>query len=229
MSHKIVGHNIKGFDLPYMIRSTMQNRAKGKHYLTPARGKFWPDLFHCTMEFEAAGEYGFRISLDDLAKQYGFDGKNGNGKLFYTYSRAEQEAYLENDLLVTRQIFEVQNNSFDICDKYTIVDIETAPKTMEELQKIVPPFDRDNVTVPKTYKKQEAIDNYIDKAEAEYWPNILDKAALHAKFSNPVAIGYIHHDGSIEMDFGEPKKLIERFWEVTGNVWGQWSADKNLA
>ena len=68
------------------------------------------------MEFEAAGEYGFRVSLDDLAKQYGFDGKNGNGKLFYTYSRAEQEAYLENDLLITRKIFEVQNNSFNICD-----------------------------------------------------------------------------------------------------------------
>ena len=228
MSHRIVGHNIKGFDLPYLIRSTMLNRAKGKHYLTPARGKFWPDLFHCTMEFEAAGEYGFRISLHDLAKQYGFDGKNGNGKLFYTYSRAEQEAYLENDLLVTRQIFEVQNNSFNICDNYTIVDIETAPKSDAEIMALAPEFKPENVKVGNL-KDPAKIEEKIEAARESHYDDIIGKAALHAKFSNPVAIGYIHHDGSIEMDFGEPKKLIERFWEVTGNVWGQWSADKNLA
>ena len=228
MSHKIVGHNIKGFDLPYLIRSTMLNRAKGKHYLTPARGKFWPDLFHCTMEFEGAGEYGYRISLDNLAKQYGFNGKNGNGKLFYTYSRAEQEAYLENDLLVTRQIFEVQNNSFNICDEYTIVDIETAPKSEAEIMALAPEFKPENVKTGNL-KDPAKIEEKIEAARDSHYDDIIGKAALYAKYSNPVAIGYIHQDGNIEMDFGEPKKLIERFWEVSGNVWGHWQANKNLA
>lgn len=228
MSHKIVGHNLKGFDLPYLIRSTMLNRAKGKLYLTPARGKFWPDLYHDTMEFEGAGEYGYRVSLDNLAKQYGFDGKNGNGKLFYTYSRAEQEAYLENDLLITRKIFEVQNNSFNICDNYTIVDIETAPKSDAEIMALAPEFKPENVKV-RNLKDPAKIEEKIEAARDSHYDDIIGKAALYAKYSDPVAIGYIHHDGSIEMDFGEPKKLIERFWEVSGNIWGQWQADKNLA
>jgi DNA polymerase III epsilon subunit-like protein len=228
MSHKIVGHNLKGFDLPYLIRSTMLNRAKGKLYLTPARGKFWPDLYHDTMEFEGAGEYGYRVSLDNLAQQYGFDGKNGNGKLFYTYSRDEQEAYLENDLLITRKIFEVQNNSFNICDNYTIVDIETAPKSDAEIMALAPEFKPENVKVGNL-KDPAKIEEKIEAARDSHYDDIISKAALNAKYSNPVAIGYIHHDGSIEMDFGEPKKLIERFWEVSGNIWGQWQADKNLA
>lgn len=228
MSHKIVGHNLKGFDLPYLIRSTMLNRAKGKLYLTPARGKFWPDLYHDTMEFEGAGEYGYRVSLDNLAQQYGFDGKNGNGKLFYTYSREEQEAYLENDLLITRKIFEVQNNSFNICDNYTIVDIETAPKSDAEIMALAPEFKPENVKVGNL-KDPAKIEEKIEAARDSHYDDIISKAALNAKYSNPVAIGYIHHDGSIEMDFGEPKKLIERFWEVSGNIWGQWQADKNLA
>lgn len=228
MSHKIVGHNLKGFDLPYLIRSTMLNRAKGKLYLTPARGKFWPDLYHDTMEFEAAGEYGYRVSLDNLAQQYGFDGKNGNGKLFYTYSRDEQEAYLENDLLVTKKIFEVQNNSFNICDNFTIVDIETAPKSDAEIMALAPEFKPENVKVGNL-KDPAKIEEKIEAARDSHYDDIISKAALNAKYSNPVAIGYIHHDGNIEMDFGEPKKLIERFWEVSGNIWGQWQADKNLA
>ena len=224
MSHRIVGHNIKGFDLPYLIRSTMLNGAKGNLNLTPARGKFWPDLFHCTMEFEAGGEYGFRVSLDNLAKQYGLDGKNGNGKLFYTYTRAEQEAYLENDLLITRKVFEIQNNSFNICDNYTIVDIETAPKSDAEIMALAPEFKPENVKVGNL-KDPAKIEEKIEAARESHYDDIIGKAALHAKYSNPVAIGYIHSDGNIELDFGEPKKLIERFWEVSGNVWNDWMAD----
>lgn len=227
MSHKIVGHNIKGFDLPYLIRSTMLNRAKGKSYLTPARGKFWPDLFHDTMEFEGAGEYGFRVSLDNLARQYGIDGKNGNGKLFYTYSRPEQESYLENDLRVTKNIFERQNESFDLCDKYTIIDIETAPKSDAEIMALAPSFNADNVKVGNL-KDPSKIEEKIEAARESHYDVIINKAALYAKYSNPVAIGYIHHDGNIELDFGEPKKLIERFWEVSGNIWSNWLADNNL-
>lgn len=228
MSHKIVGHNIKGFDLPYLMRSTMHNGAEGKLYLTPARGKFWPDLYHCTMEFDGFGEYGYRISLDRLARKYGINGKNGNGKLFYTYSRAEQEAYLENDLLITKRIFEIQNKSFNICDNYTIVDIETAPKSDAEIMALAPEFKPENVKVGNL-KDPAKIEEKIEAARDSHYDDIIDKAALYAEYSNPVAIGYIHHDGNIEMDFGEPKKLIERFWEVSGNVWGQWQADKNLA
>lgn len=227
MRHRIVGHNFKGFDLKYLIRSTMLNRAKGEVYLTPARGKFWPDLFHCTMEFDGAGEFGYRVSLDNLARQYGFDGKNGNGKLFYTYSRAEQEDYLENDLRLTKKIFEVQNNAFNICDNFTIIDIETAPKSEEEIMAIAPAFNADKVKVGNL-KDPAKIEEKIEAARESHYDVIIDKAALHAEYSNPVAIGYIHHDGSIEMDFGEPKQLLDRFWEVSGNIWGKWQADKNL-
>lgn len=229
MSQRVIGHNIKGFDLPYLMKSTMHNGVQGNQALTPQRAKFWPDIFHCTMEFDGFGEYGYRISLDRLAKKYGINGKNGNGKLFYTYSRAEQEDYLENDLSITRQIFEVQNKAFGISDDYTVIDIETAPKTTAEIMAIAPEFIPENVKVGNL-KDPAKIEEKIEAARESHYDVIIDKAALHAEYSNPVAIGYIHNNGSMELDFGEPAKLIKRFWEVTGNAYDNWMSQRhNLA
>ena len=226
--NRIVGHNIFGFDLSYMTHATTYLGAQGHSYLQPAKGKFWPDIFYDTMAWHQAGRIGAKyVSLNKLAKAFGLEGKEENGKNFHLWERSKQEEYLENDIVLANAVFERINETWNVCDNWMVFDIETAPKTLEELQDIIPPFDRDNVVVPKTHKKQEAIDAYIDKAEDSYWPDILDKAALDAITSVPVAIGYRHTDGSIELDFGDPVALCNRFWENCAKVWHNEVSERN--
>tara|TARA_B100000886_G_C20420208_1_gene491193 strand:- start:2105 stop:2788 length:684 start_codon:yes stop_codon:yes gene_type:complete len=227
MSHKVVGHNFKGFDLPYMLRSTIFNGAKGKSYLVPQRGKFWADVFFDTMDFYSAGVFGDRISLDAFAKAIGSDGKNGNGKFFYQLPREEQESYLENDLIQTKSVFNAINNAFEICDNFTIIDIETGPKSDAEIMALAPEFKPENVKVGNL-KDPVKIEEKIEAARESHYDDIIAKAGLDPRYSNPIAVGYLHFNGSIELDFGEPVKVIERFWEVCGNIWGHWLAEKNL-
>jgi len=225
---KIVGHNIYNFDLPYLTHFTTYNRGKGCQFLQPVRGKWWPEIFYDTMGWHIAGRQGAKfVGLNKLAKAFGLEGKKDNGKNFHLWDRSKQEEYLENDIVITNGIFEVINETWNVCDNWMVFDIETAPLSLEELQKYIEPFDRDSVNVPKTYKKQEAIDAYIDKAEDSYWPDILDKAALEADTSVPVAIGYRHMDGSIELDFGDPVALCNRFWENCEKVWHNEVTERN--
>jgi len=228
MTQKIVGHNIYDFDLRYLTHWSAFNGAKGSQFLQPVNGRYWPNVYYDLMAWHNAGKYGASyISLSDLAVCFGLEPKEENGKHFYLWDQDKKEEYLAHDLYLTDGIFKQVNETFNIADEWMVFDIETAPRPIEKLQKIVKPFDRDNVTVPKTYKKQEAIDNYIDKAEAEYWPNILDKAALHAKHSDPVAIGYRYSDGRVEMDFDEPVALCNRFWERCSEVLHNELKEKN--
>lgn len=227
--YRAVGHNIIGFDLPYLIRSSIYNGVKVPSHLTPIGskgGKYFPSLFIDTMQLIGAGEWGYRMGLDRLAKVLGLDGKNGNGKDFYKLNRPEQEDYLENDLRVTRAVFKKLNISCNVSDERNVLyfDIETGPRSPEEIADLAPAFNPDDVKVGNL-KDPAKIEEKIEEARQNHLRGYINKAGLHAEYSQPVAIGYIHpehsHDGSIELDFSEPKELLERFWDVTGWLWGQ--------
>ena len=214
----LVGHNTISFDLPYLKRSANYNGVKTGGFETGASQYRWPNFYLDTMIIDSGNTYGHRISLDRLAKIYGVGSKEGkSGKDFYKFERHEQEAYLENDLHLTRKVFEAQNYSDGLSNEYTIFDIETGPKPTPEILELSKKFDPEDVktgNIKDPYKKADK----IEQAREDHFNSIVGKAALDPALSNVVAIGYIHIDGSVELDFGTPKKLLTRFWEVAANV-----------
>lgn len=216
----LVGHNIKSFDLPFLIRSSVYNGVKIPYQCHPfgSRGRYYPDFFKDTMELIGAGEWGYRFSLDKFAKTLGVDGKNGSGKDFWKASRPDQEAYLENDLMMTRRCYKALHKAFGFVQPATIFDIETRPKSIEEIKRIAGDFDESTVKLGNL-KDLEKIQEKIDKARESYDEDLLDKAGLRAEYAQPCAIGYIHEDGRMELDFNDdPVPLLERFWEIVEKI-----------
>ena len=234
----LVGHNIKGFDVPYLIRWSMLNKVRIPVYLSHLANKKFgklPTIWVDTMEMYGASEWGFRVSLDNLSKWTGHEGKNGNGKFFYQLSRPEQESYLENDMMQTRNVFRVLNEYLPAYneDRCVFFDIETAPKPDADLHKLIPEFKEESVKLGniKDPDKRQA---KIDEARDSHFDSIKDKAGLHAQYSNPVAIGYINEgDFGTCLDFAKKddpegsKKLVERFWERCENIHGNMSDEYN--
>lgn len=106
-----VGHNIKKFDLPFIIRRGLLYDIKPPIDLI--RDKYNLPFFADTMEIWSQGIYGKEeyTSLDSLAKYFGVGKKTGKGadfeKLFLNPD-TKQDAidYLKNDLLITYKVAE---------------------------------------------------------------------------------------------------------------------------
>ena len=218
-----VGHNILGFDLPYLVRWSIQNGVKVPSECVPFNGRY-PRCFQDTMIIDGAGEWGYRVSLDSLSKRLGFEGKNGSGEFFYQLPREEQIDYLANDIIQSLRVFLKQNHSLGIVDDegINVFDIETEPKPRADIEKIAPKFDPSDVKLGNL-KDAEKIKDKIAQAEANHLSGIFNKAGLHAHYSNPVAIGYIDSDengGETHLDFaeGDPVSLVERFWKWAGVI-----------
>lgn len=221
---KLVGHNILNFDIPYLIRWSIYNGVQIPQECTPfsgrGMGRYLPDMYLDTQKFLAAGDYKFMLKLDTAAKACGFEGKNGNGKFFYQMSQDDKEQYLANDVRQTKALFESINNSLRITEKFTVFDIETQPKDMEQIEDIAPEFDPDNVKLGNI-KDYEKIQAKINDARDNHISSLRDKAGLHAHYSDPIAIGYIHEDGTEQLDFSEPKELVGNFWKLAQKVFQQ--------
>lgn len=221
---KMVGHNILNFDLPYLIRWSIYNGVEIPRCATPfsrnANGRYYPDMYIDTMQVMAAGEFGNRISLDMASKACGFKGKNGNGKFFYQMNQDDKEEYLANDVRQTKSLFQSINNSLGFTSKFTVFDIETSPKSIDQIEEIAPEFKPDSVKVGNL-KDYEKIQEKIQSARENHIDSIADKAGLHAHYSDPIAIGYIHEDGTEQLDFSEPRELVRNFWEISQKVFGQ--------
>lgn len=221
---RLVGHNILGFDLPYLIRWSIYNGVVVPAEATPfgvrGNGKYFPDMYIDTMTCMGAGEWGHRISLDMASRACGFQGKNGNGKWFYQMSQDDKEQYLANDVRQTKALFDSINNSLNFTEKFTVFDIETAPKIQEEIERIAPEFDPDSVKLGNV-KDYEKIQAKLKDARENHLTSIMDKAGLHAHYSDPIAIGYIHEDGTEQLDFSEPKELVANFWKLAQKVFQQ--------
>lgn len=125
-----------------------------------------------------------------------------------------------------------------------IFDIETGPMPIEKLQQIVKPFDVESMPHPGEFdpasvktgnlkdeaKIQQKIDaareahekrvaDYatdLDQAEAKYWAEIQDKAALSATRGEVVAIGYRNDKGEVLIDSvlkHSEEDMLRRFWD----------------
>lgn len=214
MLRKIVGHNIIGFDLPYLDQADMIHGGSGHDFLN-ARG-YWSDFFFDTMRRWHMRDM---ISLDKLAKALGHPtGKNGNGKHFYALPDDQKEEYLTNDLKLVEYVFTQMNKGNRVCDESIIFDIETAPLREDVIESLIPKFDPDKVKLGAR-KNPEVIEKYIEEQRENHLQSYVNKAGLDARFSIPCAIGYIIN-GEVELHFDEPRELINRFWEVCGQVWG---------
>lgn len=227
----LVGHNIRGFDVPYLIRWSMLNEVKVPVHLSHLANKKFgklPTIWVDTMDMFGAGEWGFRVSLDNLSKWTGHEGKNGNGKFFYQLSREEQESYLENDMMQTRNVFRSMNKWLAGYNEERCIffDIETAPKPDADLHKVIPEFKESSVKLGNV-KDPDKRQAKIDEAREGHFDTIKDKAGLHAQYSDPVAIGYINEgDFGTCLDFAKKddpngsKDLVSRFWDRCSHVYG---------
>lgn len=101
---RIVGHNITGFDLPFLIqRSWILGIDVPRGVI---EGRFFAKKFADTMQVWACGRVGngSMAKLDDLAKVFGVGSKTGNGAMFaelFEKDRAAAIEYLKNDVAIT--------------------------------------------------------------------------------------------------------------------------------
>lgn len=106
--HRLVGHNIHGFDLPFLIRRSWLLGVIVPEGLL-INGRYWHESFIDTMKLWGCGTFNGFIGLDELAKYLGLPGKNGNGADFARLLKTDRQAainYLQNDLTLTYAVAE---------------------------------------------------------------------------------------------------------------------------
>lgn len=99
-----IGHNISGFDIPFLCRRSFILGIK----IPPGviEGRYLNRRFVDTMTTWSCGEYGNKISLDNLARALGVGKKSGSGKDFAELYKSDKPAamkYLSNDLQLTHK------------------------------------------------------------------------------------------------------------------------------
>lgn len=105
--NKLVGHNIIGFDLPFLMQRSWMLQVP-----IPAgvlHGRYFNDVFVDTMQLWGCGAYRNYVSLNDLAIYFGMPGKNGNGAEFARLFKEDRKAaiaYLKQDLILTHSVAE---------------------------------------------------------------------------------------------------------------------------
>jgi len=104
-----IGFNIFNFDLPFLILRSMKLGVAVPPCFNPGdRWVKW-DRFIDVMNFWTLGRREERISLDKFARFLGVGKKEGSGKDFAALlatDRAKASEYLENDLKLTKLIYE---------------------------------------------------------------------------------------------------------------------------
>lgn len=106
---KLIGFNIFGFDLPFLIRRSWVNRIAVPGCVL-VNNRNWAAIFIDLMHVWGCGVYGERIKLDSLAKFFGIDGKTGRGadfaRLWLGSEEEHQQAvtYLHRDIEITRVV-----------------------------------------------------------------------------------------------------------------------------
>lgn len=105
---KTIGHNILGFDIPFLCRRMWKHRIHPPpHWLNCSPYKAGDWAFD-TMLAWSCGNRDQRISLDMLAWHLGVGRKTGSGKDFAATYRTNPKAaldYLTNDLILTEKCY----------------------------------------------------------------------------------------------------------------------------
>lgn len=102
----MIGWNIEGFDLPFIVRRSWFHGVEVPNSIIN-RSRYWNALFIDLMKCWTLGAYGQYEKLDNAAKFFGYEGKNGDGADFHQLwneDRPKATAYLENDLEMTELV-----------------------------------------------------------------------------------------------------------------------------
>ena len=103
---KMIGWNIFGFDLPFLIRRSWCLGVSVPESLLE-KWRYWDPTFIDLMQVWSCGAYGEREKLHIAARFFGHDGKNGDGADFHRLWKEDRPtaiAYLENDLEMTELV-----------------------------------------------------------------------------------------------------------------------------
>src|SRR5271165_557386 len=94
----------------------------------------------------------------------------------------------------------------------TIFDIETAPMDRDTILAEAEPFDPSSVKLGNV-KDPQLRQAKIDQAQADYYSNILDRAALDARTGRVLLAGFYYPD---ELEFslldGDEIEILTSFW-----------------
>jgi len=108
---RLVGHNVFGFDLPFLVRRSWLLGIEIPPEVFTFSGRWqWNRAFMDTMQVWACGIYGERVSLDRVCRFFNKGGKSGSGanfhRLYHGTPEEKEEAikYLENDLAMTWRV-----------------------------------------------------------------------------------------------------------------------------
>lgn len=103
-----IGHNIKGFDIPFLMRRSFKYGLQIPGELL-VNGIKWDKTIIDLNDVWACGDFKSFIKLDDMAKFLGCGEKTGSGKDFAKLFRTDLKealSYLRNDLEITKKVWE---------------------------------------------------------------------------------------------------------------------------
>lgn len=104
----LIGHNLLGFDLPYIMGRSVIARVKPSRRIDLRR--YRPDTVYDTMQVWCGWEAGKYPKLDTLAAIMGFAGKTGSGAEVAGWVAAGEwekiKAYCMDDVRLTRSVYQ---------------------------------------------------------------------------------------------------------------------------
>ncbi len=103
--YQLVGHNVKGFDIPYIIRRCWLH---GISVPVFAWTKKYSDTVIDTYEVWSAGQWQAKGKLNEIAKFFGFEEKTGTGDQFAQWFRGGEKEraieYLQRDIELAENV-----------------------------------------------------------------------------------------------------------------------------
>jgi DNA polymerase elongation subunit (family B) len=104
----LIGHNLIGFDLPYIMARSVIAKVKPSRRIDLRR--YRTDAVYDTMQVWCGWEAGKYPKLDTLAAIMGFQGKSGSGAQVAGWADAGEweqiKAYCMDDVRITRSVYE---------------------------------------------------------------------------------------------------------------------------
>ena len=105
---KLVGFNIKAFDLPFLIKRSWKHRITAPYWLR--QGRYWNDLVVDLREMWQLGDSRAHGSLAAICRHLGLGEKAGNGADFSLLWNTDRQAaidYCLRDVQLTQQVADI--------------------------------------------------------------------------------------------------------------------------
>ena len=105
---RLVGFNIKPFDLPFLVKRSWKHRIQIPYWLR--QGRYWNDLVVDLREVWQLGDNRAHGSLAAISRHLGLGEKTGNGAMFSELWQTNRQAaidYCLQDVKLTQQVADV--------------------------------------------------------------------------------------------------------------------------